>query len=342
MRRFFTQKDPVMPVHLPHVLVQTAVQLGADEAELLAAIGVDARALEMPETRLTFSQFADLERAALRATGNSALGLYAGRNTRVSTLGMLGMAATNSATGRKALELSMRYAVWLAPGWDFSVKFDGPRGTFTVRESIPRGDLRVVATEWLAVAFYQAAAAVLEQPPVSVIRMSFPEPRHSALYAEFFPGVAVEFSHDVVEAELDMNLLQRPIRGADPATAVLAERYLITEASRAPTEGLVERIRQILMAHEGEWPDLDAMARKLQTSGRSLRRELREVRTSYQQLVDEVRLERAEGLLKHTDITVEQISRSLGFRDPRSFRRAFKRWTGRTAAEIRREARDLR
>lgn len=60
--------------------------------------------------------------------------------------------------------------------------------------------------------------------------------------------------------------------------------------------------------------------------------------TSFQELLDETRRARAEEWLRFTDMKLEQVSRQLGFGDIRSFRRAFKRWTGRTPTEIRRGA----
>jgi AraC-like DNA-binding protein len=50
--------------------------------------------------------------------------------------------------------------------------------------------------------------------------------------------------------------------------------------------------------------------------------------TSYQTLIDESRRVRAEEWVRSTHMTIEQVSGRLGFSDVRSFRRAFKRWTG--------------
>ena len=52
-------------------------------------------------------------------------------------------------------------------------------------------------------------------------------------------------------------------------------------------------------------------------------------------LLDEVRLDRATELVRKTDIPLERISTQLGFSDVRSFRRAFKRWTGKNPSDLR-------
>jgi AraC-like DNA-binding protein len=59
------------------------------------------------------------------------------------------------------------------------------------------------------------------------------------------------------------------------------------------------------------------------------------MKTSYQELLDEARLARADAWLRYTHMTTVEIAEQLGFGDVRSFRRAFKRWTGRTPNAIR-------
>jgi AraC-like DNA-binding protein len=50
--------------------------------------------------------------------------------------------------------------------------------------------------------------------------------------------------------------------------------------------------------------------------------------TSYQELLDETRHDDARRLLETTRLSMEEVAGKLGFADVRSFRRAFKRWTG--------------
>jgi AraC-like DNA-binding protein len=170
---------------------------------------------------------------------------------------------------------------------------------------------------------------------VTEIRFDYPEPSHSNEYSKFFE-VPVRFGCGVLEADLDLVLLAKPLRLADPAMAKLAEQYCAAEAGASPFGGgLTEQIRRILRARDSDWPDLEEMARLLRTSGRSLRRELQRLNTTYLELLDQVRLSRAQQLVRHTDLTLQRISEQLGFSDVRSFRRAFKRWTGRTPTELR-------
>jgi AraC-like DNA-binding protein len=79
---------------------------------------------------------------------------------------------------------------------------------------------------------------------------------------------------------------------------------------------------------------LEYVARVLHHSERTLRRQLSAQGTSYQNILDEVRLEHATQYLR-AGLTAEQVSMRVGYQDSRALYRAFKRWTGRPLAEAR-------
>jgi transcriptional regulator GlxA family with amidase domain len=105
----------------------------------------------------------------------------------------------------------------------------------------------------------------------------------------------------------------------------------------ASAEGLLAKVRRILEAEPGRYPGPEDLAEALQISQRTLRRCLDEIGTSYQSLADAARCKHATELLEGTNLSINDIAIRLGFSDGRALRRAFKRWTGRTATEYRQE-----
>ena len=100
-------------------------------------------------------------------------------------------------------------------------------------------------------------------------------------------------------------------------------------------DGLLTRVRRLLLTRPGDFPDLESAASALHTSGRSLRRHLAAAGTSYQQVLDEVRKRLALQYLETTHLPLFEIAVLLGFSDPSNFRRAFRKWTGRAPTDYR-------
>jgi AraC-like DNA-binding protein len=84
-------------------------------------------------------------------------------------------------------------------------------------------------------------------------------------------------------------------------------------------------------------PTAAAAARALRLSARSLHRFLQAEGTSFRELLDQLRQERAAGLLANPRCSIGEVSFLLGFSELSSFYRAFRRWTGKTPAEFRAE-----
>jgi AraC-like DNA-binding protein len=76
----------------------------------------------------------------------------------------------------------------------------------------------------------------------------------------------------------------------------------------------------------GARPTVDAIARRLRVSSRTLQRRLGEERTSYQEQLDQVRRTSARRLLANTELPPVDIAFLLGFEEPNSFTRAFRNW----------------
>jgi AraC-like DNA-binding protein len=99
--------------------------------------------------------------------------------------------------------------------------------------------------------------------------------------------------------------------------------------------GLAGEIRALLLRNITNPPTLVAIAKLLEMSDRSLRRQLREQGISFRGLLDELRMQLAIKYLRTTRLANEDIALALGFSDATNFRRAFRRWTNKSPSEIR-------
>ena len=76
------------------------------------------------------------------------------------------------------------------------------------------------------------------------------------------------------------------------------------------------------------YPSIEAVARLLCFSPRTFQRLLNEAGVSYSDLVDRCRCKAACESLEQTRKPIHDIAAALGYSDPSSFARAFRRWIG--------------
>jgi AraC-like DNA-binding protein len=93
--------------------------------------------------------------------------------------------------------------------------------------------------------------------------------------------------------------------------------------------------RALRVMFAGQRPALQAVARELRLSGRTLQRRLTENGLTFQQLVKEARRELARHYLLYSSLELNETAYLLGYEDANSFFRAFQDWEGTTPGEWR-------
>jgi AraC-like DNA-binding protein len=99
--------------------------------------------------------------------------------------------------------------------------------------------------------------------------------------------------------------------------------------------GLAGQVREVLLSSIGHDASLATVSERLKTPQRTLRRRLREEGTSFREVAEHLRTQLAIKYLRDTDMTVEDIAFALAFSDAANFRHAFRRWTGKSPAQLR-------
>jgi AraC-like DNA-binding protein len=108
----------------------------------------------------------------------------------------------------------------------------------------------------------------------------------------------------------------------------LADQIVSAFASES-TDDTVRAVYDTLAGRLGrESLDCDQVARQLALSPRTLQRRLLAAGTSYRDVVDLVRQERARELVLVESLSIAEIATRVGYQDSAVFARAFRRWTG--------------
>jgi len=121
---------------------------------------------------------------------------------------------------------------------------------------------------------------------------------------------------------------QLPLRRRDAVLGQLLQRQADEAIGRLPTmDGVALDVRRALASRVGGGDTrIQAVARMLATSARSLQRRLAAAGFSYQQLLDLARRDAAERYLSVSPLSIGEIAYLLGYSEPAAFNRAFRRW----------------
>lgn len=122
-------------------------------------------------------------------------------------------------------------------------------------------------------------------------------------------------------------LLVKPIHTADPVRYAFLQDSL--NGARPATElSLAQQVTRYLYQALDSDPTITACARRLSLSPRTLQARLRREGTSFSEILEGKRLERARQMLARGDTPIAEIADMLGYTERTSFDRAFRRWTG--------------
>lgn len=338
MKRIQNFTAELAPVAYAEALLSLAEECGLARSELFATARVRPEVLSSPDGRVSYLDFHLLAQVVLERCGEPALGLMLGRRLNLSTHGILGYAVLSSANLGKALQFALRYYRVLGLAFELELVEQGEAMELRAIESLPLGPQSRFAAEGLLASIYTIARFLLgEELRGLAVGFAHAAPPYAGRYAEVF-GVPAQFEQTSNWLRLPNHYLQRPMALANPATVQMCEQQCeALLASLDVQDALLTRVRRLLLARPGDFPDLDEVAQALHTSARSLRRHLAHLGTSYQQVLDGVRRRLAVQYLTTTHLPLFEIAHLLGYSDPSNFRRAFRKWTGKLPSDYRHE-----
>ena len=151
-------------------------------------------------------------------------------------------------------------------------------------------------------------------------------------------GPNVRFAQTRAELVFATAVLAGPLATHDPAfleAFASEEEKLSMSASRVATS-TKERVHHLVLARmrQGD-ASVGAVARLLGVSSRTLQRQLQQEQSPFSALVDDVRAAEARRCILERKLALGEIAFRLGFSQQSAFLRAFKRWTGTTPSELR-------
>jgi AraC-like DNA-binding protein len=159
-------------------------------------------------------------------------------------------------------------------------------------------------------------------------------PANVAPYRQLF-RVQPTFNAEICALRFAASWLDRPIEGADPVRRSNALQRATESDSEPLTHQVFRALRVVLLHGKASGDDV---AGTLSMHRRTLNRRLKAQGTTYQQVLDQVRLDVARQLLADSDISLDDLAATLGYAGVSPFMRTCRRWTGTTPGRWRRMA----
>ena len=325
------------------VVAEAYRRRGLDPAQALQSAQITPAAMADPGALITARQFEKLSAAAMQELDDEGLGAFR-RRLPWGSYGMLARASLTAPTLGIALRRWCRHHGLLTD--DIRLQLLTAQGTATVRidetvDLAAQGSPQARAFCLMHVLRnLHGLACWYVESRIALLGVAFPTPapaHRDALELIFQqPEGGVRYGAPAAELRFDAGYLQLPMRRDERAMRLMLQRALpLVVLPWRRDRLLVQQVRQALRERPEQARSATQLADLLATSARTLHRQLRDEGATLQGLKDEYRFEHAQDLLTRSRQPIKQVAASVGFRNEKSFARAFKGWTGQSPGQFR-------
>lgn len=317
-----------------------AQSLGIDSQAIIDQVGLSQENLK-PSARVPKSKY---EMALLRlilAHKNNSFGVDIGQQIIPPLYGVLMSLALSSNSLGEALSYLARYqAIATGNCGEVEYLFDGQSYQLTIAMTHQNPIIRRHVSECVMTMFCNLQRLITGRQDLTPSELWFehaPASESVKRHIELIAKCPVLFEQTDTRMILDDNIHCFPILGHGEEMLRIAEKQAQDQLEIINKRlSAIEKIKwHILELMQSSKPRRETVARRLLISPRTLDRRLKQAGTTWQELIDELRLQLAIEHLSDHQCSINDVARKLGFSEIRAFQRKFKVWTGLTPTEYR-------
>ncbi len=326
------------PMAFARALARAVDARGLNSEAILQAVQIAPSDLRHDDARISAAQMEQLSARCMQALDDEALGWFE-RPLPWGSYGLLARASLSAPNLAVALKRWCRHHGLLTSAVSWQLHSDDELACVTLHTPGVAAD----ATEFAVVTLLRnllgfASWIVDSRIALRAAEFAFSAPAHAEAYGVLFP-CPVQFEACAHRLHFDARYLRlAPCRSEDDARAMLQRALPLTVHHYRRDRLLVSQVRLLLQQQPETMRDATSLAHALAMSERSLHRQLHAEGSSLQSLKDQVRRQLACELLQRSHKPLKQIADAVGFRNEKSFIRAFKQWTGVTPQAWRQSA----
>jgi len=310
---------------------------GHDPHPVFTVADIDPQLLGDAGSRVTESR---LERCWIEASrvsaGEGCFGLEVARHWHPTTLHALGIACLASHTLMEAFERFVRFSTVVTDATHFHLEPipSGHHFSWTFADESVTGHVEEQHAT-LATVLDMARLCVGGHLSPAAMHLAHAETGCTGSLEAYF-GCAIEYEQPRYGLSFTTADLERPLPTANLDLLSSSEKVVADYLSGLEHGDIVARTRGEIMRQlpSGKTSE-ETVASALNMSLRTFQRRLRDNGTVYRELVDDVRRDLAGKYLANPRYSITEISYLLGFSEPSSFARSFRRWNGTSPTAVR-------
>ena len=315
-------------------IAEALIGQGARAADVLRNTAVSPDDLHSHKVLVSQEQLLTACGNALRLSSDVHLPYRIGNSIHVSAYGMYGYAILCCTNFRQAMAFATRYHLLAAPLAEIRFAERDDTSSWTLDSIHHRKiDSRVARfVIELQIGIHTSLHRDVMGPAFVPREITLAYERSDDFHlSESLVGCPIRWGQDANRILFDTAMLDEvPKLGNRTTYSAVVDICEALLADMTAYDGLAGQIRRALVESIRRPPTLEELASRLGMAARTIRRQLSEHGTSFRALLDEARSELAIKYLRETTMTNEDIAVALGFADPANFRRAFRRWTGKS------------
>ena len=319
------------------LLIETVKRWQVTAEQVLAASALTVADLRDPLARLDEADFNRALKRALLLTGEPALGFYLGMQMKLSSHGFIGLAAMTAKNVQEALDIAQRFTRLRMSAINLRLEVVGEQASLYIDQTSPDYFLGEVAVFALLVGLAQMGMAATGKQLEGRADTRFARPDYFGHFAHLLSG-PVHFNQPCNRLVFAATYLQLPLVMSDPVAAQLAREQCERElAALGERSSVVQQVRSLIYSEAAGFHSVEQVAEQLHMSERTLKRQLAQQGTTYSDILEELRRQKATQLLGQRELSIDHIAERLNYSDVANFTRAFKRWTGQTPGQFRKK-----
>lgn len=316
------------------------VRQGFEIEEILEGTNLEWDTLIKDSSFLCFEQLARLAQKAVDLTHKPWIGLEIGMSIQTGHHGSLGYGAVVSPSVLETVKFVVNYMSTRQRIFDVEYQVDGEGVALEFNFLVDmETDIEFVACAVIGLVFRIAVTITGKSIEGGRIHLPFDAPEWAEQFNRQIPANEFIFSQNKLMIQIPAEYLHLIcLTHEDSAFQMAKAECERIKAAQDRGQDVLQQVRSRLLDGQGSFLSQEEIAEQMNVSPRTLMRKLKAEGSSYQELLDDVRKEYAIWYLTKTDMTVDEVSESLGYIDASNFARTFKRWVGTTPSLFRRKS----